>query len=313
MDFGIINLRNAAKVLFFKGANFIGIKAPASVASSYEFTLPDALPGSTQAITVDSSGNLSYTTLGGHTQNTDTGTNQNTFTIGNGAAGTKTLALTNGFVTSLQATPTANRAITIPNTSGTIALTSDFTANLPASFGTLLSSSYAIGGNVGIIGIPNRQVAITAYHGLRLGGLMPDALYNTEFEIRNPPVLQGENQVQNQGTFCVGIAPSLNNPAPNYGSPTSFGLLHIYRRSWQSGGTYINCLNSGFSSIFQVNLNGEILINNTKVVGARESGWTASTGTALKASFVTSTATLEQCAQRIKALEDTLRTHGLIN
>jgi hypothetical protein len=65
MDFGILNLRNAAKVLFFKGTNSIGIKAPTSIESSFEYTLPQSLPGSTQALTVDTSGNLAYASLGG--------------------------------------------------------------------------------------------------------------------------------------------------------------------------------------------------------------------------------------------------------
>lgn len=67
-----------------------------------------------------------------------------------------------------------------------------------------------------------------------------------------------------------------------------------------------------------------------QVVGSRQTGWTASTGTALLGAFnasqtytvsatytqseVSSMATgLQQARQRIKALEDALRTHGLIN
>ncbi|MGP4914023.1 phage tail protein, partial [Hafnia alvei] len=66
------------------------------------------------------------------------------------------------------------------------------------------------------------------------------------------------------------------------------------------------------------------------VVGSRQTGWTASTGTALLGAFnasqtytvsatytqseVSSMATgLQQARQRIKALEDALRAHGLIN
>mgnify|MGYP001308222995 CR=1 FL=1 len=54
-------------------------------------------------------------------------------------------------------------------------------------------------------------------------------------------------------------------------------------------------------------------ISGTKVVGARETGWTAATGTANKGAFATGSATLTNCAERIKAHEDALRTHGLIN
>ncbi|WP_145534842.1 phage tail protein [Yersinia alsatica] len=67
-----------------------------------------------------------------------------------------------------------------------------------------------------------------------------------------------------------------------------------------------------------------------KVIGPRETGWTASTGTALKSAFnanlaFTVGATYSQAEitalangliaarQRIKALEDTVRTHGQIN
>lgn len=67
-----------------------------------------------------------------------------------------------------------------------------------------------------------------------------------------------------------------------------------------------------------------------QVVGARQAGWTTATGTALLGAFnanqaytvsatytqseVSAMATgLQQARQRIKALEDALRTHGLIN
>jgi Pectate lyase superfamily protein len=62
-----------------------------------------------------------------------------------------------------------------------------------------------------------------------------------------------------------------------------------------------------------VNVLNSLSVAGTKVVGARETGWTAATGTANKGAFATGTATLTNCAERIKALEDALRTHGLIN
>lgn len=71
-------------------------------------------------------------------------------------------------------------------------------------------------------------------------------------------------------------------------------------------------------------------VNGTQVVGARVTGFTAATGTALKGSFaadnnytigttysqsqVQALATdLRAARQRIKALEDAMRSHGLIN
>lgn len=71
-------------------------------------------------------------------------------------------------------------------------------------------------------------------------------------------------------------------------------------------------------------------VAGNQVVGARQTGWTTSTGTALLGAFnanqaytVSATYTqsevsamangLQQARQRIKALEDAMRTHGLIN
>lgn len=71
-------------------------------------------------------------------------------------------------------------------------------------------------------------------------------------------------------------------------------------------------------------------VDGTKVIGARQTGWTAATGSALLGAFnssqtytvsttysqseVSAMATgLQQARQRVKALEDALRTHGLIN
>lgn len=71
-------------------------------------------------------------------------------------------------------------------------------------------------------------------------------------------------------------------------------------------------------------------VAGTQVLGARQTGWTAATGTAYKGAFNADTtysvgvifdilqiqaiaAGLTQARQRIKALEDIARTHGLIN
>lgn len=57
---------------------------------------------------------------------------------------------------------------------------------------------------------------------------------------------------------------------------------------------------------------GSLQIAGTQVVAARNTGWTAWTGTAAKGTFDTATATLVNCAQTIKAITDALRLHGLI-
>jgi hypothetical protein len=53
-------------------------------------------------------------------------------------------------------------------------------------------------------------------------------------------------------------------------------------------------------------------VASSQVVGARITGWDAATGTATRTAFDTSTVTLPELAERLKALIDDLRTHGLI-
>jgi len=62
MKFGLIELLGS--LFFLKGANSIELKAPAAITTSYSITLPAAAPGSTQALTIDPSGNLGYITPG---------------------------------------------------------------------------------------------------------------------------------------------------------------------------------------------------------------------------------------------------------
>jgi hypothetical protein len=55
-----------------------------------------------------------------------------------------------------------------------------------------------------------------------------------------------------------------------------------------------------------------IRVNGIKVVGPRIAGYTASSGTSTRTGFDTASVTLEQLAQRVKALIEDLSTHGLI-
>ena len=58
--------------------------------------------------------------------------------------------------------------------------------------------------------------------------------------------------------------------------------------------------------------NNKLSINGNQVVSARKTGWTAATGTATRSSFATSTVSLAQLAEAVKALLDDLISHGLI-
>jgi hypothetical protein len=53
-------------------------------------------------------------------------------------------------------------------------------------------------------------------------------------------------------------------------------------------------------------------VNGTAVLDARQTGWGAPTGTADRATFATSSVTLSELAERVKALIDDLTTHGII-
>ncbi len=57
----------------------------------------------------------------------------------------------------------------------------------------------------------------------------------------------------------------------------------------------------------------EYRVSDTKTMGARETGYAAMTGAGDKASvYATGSVTLPQLAGRVKAMQDTLATHGLI-
>jgi hypothetical protein len=53
-------------------------------------------------------------------------------------------------------------------------------------------------------------------------------------------------------------------------------------------------------------------MNGVNVLNARQTGWTAATGTATRTTFATGSVTTAQLAERVKALIDDLITHGLI-
>ena len=70
--------------------------------------------------------------------------------------------------------------------------------------------------------------------------------------------------------------------------------------------------NGGLKGAGTVNTLTAYYSDGTQVVGTRVTGWTAPTGTATRATFATSTVTLGDLAQAVKALVDDLTTHGLI-
>jgi hypothetical protein len=82
-------------------------------------------------------------------------------------------------------------------------------------------------------------------------------------------------------------------------------------RTVSSGGALTTRLTVGATA---VNLASgvNLQINSTQVVTSRRTGWAAATGTPTRTTFDTTTVTLPQLAERVKALLDDLITHGLI-
>jgi hypothetical protein len=83
---------------------------------------------------------------------------------------------------------------------------------------------------------------------------------------------------------------------------------------YATGGSPDVAITSSASStkIDLVPSSSEYRVAGTRVVGSRKSGWSAATGTATRTGFPTSTVSLSQLAERVKALMDDLISHGLI-
>jgi hypothetical protein len=80
-------------------------------------------------------------------------------------------------------------------------------------------------------------------------------------------------------------------------------------------GTSRDYLRRTNSTVFFDRQDDALYVNNGKVVGGRKSGWTPASGTATRSTFATSSVTLPQLAERVKALIDDLHAtagHGLI-
>lgn len=86
----------------------------------------------------------------------------------------------------------------------------------------------------------------------------------------------------------------------------------LQRQMSVSGGVQIGTPTGGYMGLGTLNVDNDYYKDGLKVVGARVTHWTAATGTATRTTFVTSTVTLPQLAERVKAAIDDLIAHGLI-
>lgn len=71
-------------------------------------------------------------------------------------------------------------------------------------------------------------------------------------------------------------------------------------------------VNYDFDSLGNLNAPNSYRVAGLQVVAARRTGWAVPSGTATRTTFATSTVTLAQLAERVKALIDDLTAHGLI-
>jgi hypothetical protein len=99
----------------------------------------------------------------------------------------------------------------------------------------------------------------------------------------------------------------------DYSGDLAWGPGDTYEdaRIYRSGTKTITADDNNVGAV-TLNVIGQIDNAGTKVVGSRQTGWGAPTGTATRTTFATSTVTLEQLAERLHALIDDLTTHGLI-
>lgn len=87
------------------------------------------------------------------------------------------------------------------------------------------------------------------------------------------------------------------------------GNFNVY---YNSGGAYMCRFLAGGTNYPVFDSAGKLSFASTQVLTTRRTGWTASTGTATRTAFATSSVTLPQLAEQVKALKDDLIAHGLI-
>lgn len=94
----------------------------------------------------------------------------------------------------------------------------------------------------------------------------------------------------------------------SYTSAVNIGTDNTQRVSISEGGVYVSNITDGL----YIPDDTGFFVGSVQVMGPRITGWAAATGTADRATFVTSTVTLEELAERVKALIDDFMTHGAI-
>lgn len=214
------------------------------------------------------------------------------------------------------------------STSGTISILYDFVA-IPAQTTGTVTNRYAY-----YVGDMNKTGGtFTNQYGLYVAALTAAGTLNYAVYTAGSTISYFGGNVTVGG---VGTSPTLT--VGNQTSSSTSSSVVIQGRS--SGGTAINATHNltvgalyelntqSISAVWSVNtVTGDITyaghqnvasgktykVNSVQVVGARNTGWTAMTGTANKATaYDTATVTTAQLAGRVMAIQAALTTHGLL-
>jgi hypothetical protein len=140
----------------------------------------------------------------------------------------------------------------------------------------------------------------TGAYGLRATGAKTTADISLEGNSQNGILLQG--------TY-TGAAIRIND-----GQRIGLEATNAIKFGWDSGSTSVQMLNGANNRVsFNLSASPGLRINATQVVGARDTGWNAMTGSSDKGTaYDTATVTLPQLAGRVMALQAALTTHGLL-
>lgn len=169
----------------------------------------------------------------------------------------------------------------------------------------------------------NRRIGIDVVAGTSDAGVtLPTVGVGIQIGPQNGNAANGKytRALKIYGDVVIGIDMSLMTNSTN-----AIRLAREGSIAWEATNTYRMALGAGGSSVismlssttakvgFDVGGTAAVLIDGTKVIGARDTGWTAMTGTPDESSaYATGTVTLAQLAGRVMALQTALTTHGLI-
>ncbi len=220
--------------------------------------------------------------IGASTKGTQNATNENVFGFNATGNGSNTVTIGDNNIVRTYLKGVVDVANTTPSTSTTTG-------------GLVVSGGVGVGGSIfaGNINVGGTAIVVSSN---QFNGFV---VSNSAFTVAQ---LQGSTATNDIGTLTLRSA---NVPTV---SLTASGNSHLNGGSLGIGNTNpshpLDVTGIARASSFRVGAN--------QIIGSRITGWVAPTGTATRTTFATSTVTLPQLAERVKALIDDLTTHGLI-